>query len=170
MKWYTYLICFVMIIIGTFSGIQLFKEIKAESYINGSIDITNKFNQESYNYSGSSVTFYHNNDDTTETYIFETATLQVDDFNGDKNKYNLVLNDYIISNAQFNSGSVLGIIDIDFHDINGEIVCSSTLTISIKFLSKETVLCLSTTGKIQADYLTQYFNDNGIRLQVIELL
>ena len=59
MKWYTYLICFVLIVVGTFCGIQLYKEVKAESYINGSIDISNHFSQESFNYISSSVTFYN---------------------------------------------------------------------------------------------------------------
>lgn len=159
-----------MIIIGTFSGIQLFKEIKAESYVNGSIDVTNKFSQESYNYTASAVTFYHENNDNTDTYTFEANTLKVEDYNGEKNKYNLLLNDYIVTNTQFNAGSILGIIDIDFHDVNGDIVCTARLNISIQFLSNESKLKLSTTGKIQADYLTQYFNDNGIRLQVVELI
>ena len=53
MKWYTYLICFILIIVGVFCGIELYKEVKAESYVNGSIDISNKFSQESFNYSSS---------------------------------------------------------------------------------------------------------------------
>ena len=36
MKWYSYLICFILIIVGVFCGIELYKEIKAESYVNGS--------------------------------------------------------------------------------------------------------------------------------------
>ena len=43
MKWYSYVICFVLILVGAFCGIQLYREVKAESYINGSIDISNKF-------------------------------------------------------------------------------------------------------------------------------
>ena len=50
MKWYSYIICFVLIVVGTFCGIQLFKEVNSKSYINGSIDISNRFSQESFNY------------------------------------------------------------------------------------------------------------------------
>ena len=59
MKWYTYLICFILIVVGVFCGIELYREVKAESYVNGSIDISNKFSQESFNYSSTSVVFYH---------------------------------------------------------------------------------------------------------------
>ena len=37
MKWYTYLICFVLIVVGAFCGVQLYKEVKAESYVKVSI-------------------------------------------------------------------------------------------------------------------------------------
>ncbi len=54
-----YLLAFVLIVVGVFCGIRLYKEIKAESYVNGSIDISNRFSQESFNYSSTSVVFYH---------------------------------------------------------------------------------------------------------------
>ena len=44
-----YLIAFVLIVVGVFCGIRLYKEIQSESYVNGSIDISNRFSQESFN-------------------------------------------------------------------------------------------------------------------------
>ena len=41
---------------------------------------------------------------------------------------------------------------------------------SIKFLSNKTQLILSTIGKESASFLEQYFNNNGIRLKVVEIL
>ena len=94
MKWYSYLICIVLIIVGVFCGIELYKEVKAESYINGSIDISNKFSQENFNYSSTSVVFYHDLYDETNTYTFEKELLKVEDFNGKEKEYKLILNDY----------------------------------------------------------------------------
>lgn len=37
-----YLLAFVLIVVGVFCGIRLYKEIKAESYVNGSIDISTR--------------------------------------------------------------------------------------------------------------------------------
>ncbi len=170
MKWYTYLICFVLIIVGTFCGIQLFKEVKAESYINGSIDISNKFSQESFNYSSTSVTFYHDLYDETDTYTFDKELLKVEDYNGQKKTYQLWLNDFILLDTEFNAGSVYSSVKIDFYDEYGAIVCNSVMEISIKFLSNKSQLTLSTKGEESASFLEQYFSDNGIRLKVVEIL
>ena len=170
MKWYTYLICFVLIIIGVFCGIELYKEIKAESYVNGSIDISNKFSQESFNYSSSSVTFYHDDYDTTNSYSFQKDLLVVDSFNGKEKTYQVILNDYILFNTEFNHGSIFSNVAIDFYDTEGNVICNADMKISIVFLSNKTQLTLATVGDKNSSFLQQYFTDNGIRLRVVEIL
>ena len=153
-----------------FCGLQLYREIKAESYVNGSIDISNKFSQDSFNYSNTSVVFYHEINDDTNTYSFEKDLIKVEDFNGEDKKYKVTLNDFVLLDAKINAGSIYSLVNIDFYDTNNEIVCKSQLNISIKFLSNKTTLNLSTIGKENASFLEQYFKDNGIRLRVIEIL
>lgn len=165
-----YLIAFVLIVVGVFCGIRLYKEIKAESYINGSIDISNRFAQESFNYSSTSVVFYHDLYDDTDTYAFEKDLLKVENFDGKTKTYQVVLNDYILLNCDINAGSVFATVDMDFYDTNGNIVNRATMKISVMFLSNKTQLTLTTTGNENASFLEQYFNDNGIRLRVIEIL
>ena len=170
MKWYTYLICFVLVIVGTFCGIQLYKEVKAESYINGSIDISNKFSQENLNYSSTSLVFYHDLYDDTDTYSFEQDLPKVENFNGQKKSYELWLNDFIILDAEFNAGSVYSTVQLDFYNEYGNIIYSSKLNISVKYLSSKTLITLSTKGQESASFLEQYFKDNGIRLKIVEIL
>jgi len=170
MKWYTYLICFILIIVGVFCGIELYKEIKAESYVNGSIDISNKFSQESFNYSSSSVSFYHDDYDTTDTYTFQKDLLVVDSFNGKEKTYQVILNDYILFNTEFNPGSIFSNVAIDFYDTEGNVICNADMKISIVFLSNKTQLTLATVGDKNSSFLQQYFTDNGIRLRVVEIL
>ncbi len=165
-----YLLCFVIIVVGVFCGIRLYKEVKAESYINGSIDISNRFSQESFNYSSTSVVFYHDLYDDTQTYTFEKELLKVDDFDGNKKSYQVVLNDYVLLNCEINAGSVFATVDMDFYNTEGKVVNSASMKISVKFLSGNTQLTLATTGKENASFLEQYFKDNGIRLQIIEIL
>lgn len=165
-----YLLSFVIIVVAVFCGIRLYKEIKAESYINGSIDISNRFTQESFNYSSTSVVFYHDLYDDTETYSFEKDLLKVDDFDGKAKTYQVVLNDYILLNTEINAGSVFATVNMDFYDTDGNVINSATLKISVKFLSNKTQLTLATTGKENASFLEQYFSDNGIRLRIIEIL
>lgn len=170
MKWYTYLICFILIIVGVFCSIELYKEVKAESYINGSIDISNQFEAESFNYSSTSVVFYHDLYDDTNTYTFDKELIKVEDFDGKNKKYNVVLNDYILLDTEFNSGSIFSTFEIDFYNTEGSIICNAEMKISIKFLSNKTQLTLTTVGKECASFLEQYFADNGIRLRVVEIL
>ncbi len=165
-----YLVAFVIIVAAVFCGIRLYKEIKAESYINGSIDISNRFAQESFNYSSTSAVFYHDLYDDTDTYSFEKELLKVDDFDGKAKTYQVVLNDYVLLNTEINAGSVFATVDMDFYDTDGQIVNSATMKISVLFLSNKTTLTLTTTGKENASFLEQYFADNGIRLKIIEIL
>lgn len=170
MKWYTYIICFLLIVLGVFCGIRFYEELKAESYINGSIDISNKFSQESFCYIADSVTFFHDIYDETDTHTFNKELLKVDDFNGKEKLYKIELNDFVIINADIKAGSVYAPITMDFYNTDGDIVCNGTLNISIKFLSGKTTLTLSTIGEEQKGFFEQYFTDNGIRLKVVEIL
>ena len=165
-----YVIAFVVIVVGVFCGIRLYQEIKAESYINGSIDISNRFAQESFNYSSTSVVFYHDLYDDTDTYAFEKDLLKVENFDGKKKTYQVVLNDYVLLNTEINAGSVFATVDMDFYDTNGNVINSAVMKLSVKFLSNKTQLTLATTGNENVSFLEQYFADNGIRLRVIEIL
>lgn len=170
MKWYVYLLCFVLVIAGTFCGIRLYQLVTAESYINGSIDIKNKYSMESFSYANTSVEFYHDIYDESDTYSYEIDLKRVDTFDGIRKQYEVVLNGFVLTDTKISSGSVFSTASIDFYSTNGEIVCSSKLDISVKFLSGKTTLALSTVGGQNASFLTQYFKDNGIRLKIIEKL
>ena len=165
-----YLIAFVLIVVGVFCGIRLYKEIKAESYINGSIDISNRFTQESFNYSSTSVVFYHDLYDDTDTYAFEKDLLKVENFDGKTKTYQVVLNDYVLLNTEIAAGSIFATVDMYFYAKNGNVINSAVMKLSVKFLSNKTQLTLATTGNENASFLEQYFADNGIRLRIIEIL
>lgn len=170
MKWYAYILCFIFILLGAFCGIQLYREIKSESYINGSIDISNKFSQENFNYSSTSVVFYHDLYDETDTYLFEQDLLKVENFNGQQRTYEVWLNDFILLDTEFNAGSIYSTVKMDFYNEYNQVLCNAEMKISIKYLSSKTQLTLSTVGLENASFLEQYFADNGIRLKVLEIL
>jgi hypothetical protein len=159
-----------MVIAGAFCGIRLYSLATRESYINGSINIENKFRMESFSYANTSVEFYHDIYDMTDTYSYEIDLLRVDGFDGVRNNYQIVLNGYILADTQITAGMAFCKAYLDFYDTDGQIVCSSSLDISVKFLSDKTALTLATTGGQNASFLTQYFRDNGIRLKINRLL
>lgn len=165
-----YLLCFAVIVAGVFCGIRLYKEVKAESYVNGTIDISNRFSQESFKYTATSVVFYHDLYDDTDTYMFEKDLLKVDNFDGTKKVYQVLLNDYILFNCDIHAGAVFATAYLDFYDTNGNIVCNAEMQLSVTFLSDKTQLKLATVGNESASFLEQYFADNGIRLLINEIL
>lgn len=169
MKWYSYLICCVLIVLGVFCAIQLYKEVKATSYVNGSIDISNRFSQESFKYTSTSAVFYHDLYDDTDTYYFEKDLLKTENFDGEKKTYKVMLNDYVLFNADINAGSVFAVVTIDFYDTQGQLLQSADMNVSVKFLNNKTQLTLATIGNANAKFLEQYFSDNGLRLQIIEI-
>jgi len=161
-----------IIVVGIFSSISLYTEVKAESYTNGSIDITNQFSQESLNYTTNSITFYpdYYADDDTVVYYFNTDLLPVDDFNGQDNNYTVELNDYILLNAEMEEGSVDATFSISFLGTSGELECEATLNISITFYDDKTNLYLTTSNSNEAQYLEHYFTNNSFSLEVLMLI
>ena len=169
MKWYVYLICFALMLVGGFCGFQLYQLVTAKSYVNGSINIQNQFVMESFSYRNDNLTFYHDLYDTSQTYSYEIELKPVADFNGIEKQYAIILNDYVLFDTEINAGSVFATVYLDFYDTDGTLKCSSSMTISIKFLSNRTQLLFETTGVENASFLTQYFTDYGIRLRVNEI-
>ena len=161
-----YIIGSLVIISGLICGVAFYKEVTAKSYVNGSINIQNQYSMESFQYNSNSVVFYQNSG--TNTYTYSTDLLKVADFNGEKKNYEVVVNDYILP-ATVSAGAVDTTLLLDFYSTSGELTCSSAMKINIKFLSDKTQLTFSVVGEKQAQFLEQYFKDNGIRLRINEI-
>lgn len=161
-----YIIGSLVIISGLICGVAFYKEVTAKSYVNGSINIQNQYSMESFQYNSNSVIFYQNSG--TNTYTYSTDLLKVADFNGEKKNYEVVVNDYILP-ATVSAGAVDTTLLLDFYSTSGELTCSSAMKINIKFLSDKTQLTFSVVGEKQAQFLEQYFKDNGIRLRINEI-
>jgi len=164
-----YTVCGVLIVAGLFCGIDLYKNLTAQSYIRGSINIENTFSMESFNYSSTGVTFYHDLYDNTETWNYDIDLKPVNDFNGQRNTYQLVINDYIIFGTVVNAGSINADFNMDFYNTSGDMICSAEMKVKIAFYSNKTSLSLVVVGNQAASFLEQYFADNGIRLFVNEI-
>lgn len=170
MKWYVYVICIVLIILGVLCGIKLYKEIRSESYINGSIDIENIFSQKDFAYSTTSFTFYHDLYDETNTYVFEQNLLPVEDFNGLENQYLVFFNDKLITSTQITAGAVYSTIEMDFYSISGSLISKVQANLSLKFFSDKTNLLVSVQGQENANLFEQYAKANDFRLKIEKIL
>ena len=108
--------------------------------------------------------------DTSETYVFEKNLAKVENFNGLENKYSVKLNDYILTDSKISAGTIISNMVIYFYDLNGAIICEPNLQIIINFYANKTELLLSTQGEENASFLEEYFDNNGLCLEVIEIL
>lgn len=174
MKWYSYIICFALMLVGIWSGIMLWQKVHAESYINGSIKVTNDLYFESFTYDNSlfSEVIVFTNDiyDKTNTYIWTSENLPtVPDFNGVNNKYQIEINGYRIFDAAINAGGVLVRTNIDFYGTENNLLCRVYYDLSIKFLSNKTEVSIKTVGQQNANFIEQYFADNGLRIKIKEI-
>ena len=166
MKWYSYLICAVLILLGTFFGIKFYQKLTAESYVNGQINIQNEFSMKHFKYTTTGLAFYHDEYDETNTYYFEKQLLKVEDFNGLKYEYQITLNNIPLLNAEIFAGEVTNISQIDFRDTQNQMLCQAEFKIHIVFISDKTILRVETTGQKNAEFLNQYFLDNGFKLEI----
>ena len=161
-----YLVSSVIIIGACICGVQLYKEVTAKSYVNGSIDIQNQFVVESFEYSNDVIIFYK---ESENSYLFDIDLIPVKDFNGEEKEYQIKLNDYVLFNAEIKAGSVESEVQIDLYDVNGELLNSSNLKIKVEFLSNKTNLKLVADSLEDSEYLSQYFEDYGFTLKILEL-
>ena len=44
--------------------------------------------------------------------------LKVEDFNGEKKEYKVILNDYVLIGSEINAGSIFSVVNMDFYDTN----------------------------------------------------
>ncbi len=159
-----YVIGAIIIAVGILSTIGLVKELKAESYVNGSIDIPTNTEQV-LNYSATNLTLYDDPNDNLSIYSYST-TLPSTTFDGNEYRYNVSLNEYQLIDITIGAGYIYAVATMSFYNVNGDLQCEAIINISILFLSNETQLQISVEGTEQSEYIEQYFNDNGIRLLV----
>lgn len=175
MKWYSYIICFALMLVGIWSGITLWQKVHSESYIHGSIKVTNDLYLESFAYDnslfGDAIVFVNDIYDITNTYTWTSENLPtVPDFNGATNTYQIEINGYRIFDATINAGGVLVRTNIDFYDTENNLLCDGYYDLSIRFLSNRTEVSVKTVGQQNANFIEQYFADNGLRITIKEVI
>lgn len=168
MKIKGYIITIVLILVGIYSGISLYQQATATSYVNGEINIENEFKRESFNYTNSSVAFYPGENATS--YIFETDLLKVEGFDAEKKDYVVTLNGDPVLDVEFTAGAVNAQYTKCFYGTDGSVAHQGTLNVVIRFLTGKTQLVLSVKDATSATYFEQFFTDYGIRLIVTEIL
>lgn len=165
-KWYQYLICFIFIVTGIFSGIYMSKVWSETSGVYGSISSIETQN----NYSVVAKFDYGTIPFDTEDYSTYSnyRSWEHIDFDGKSADYVVLFNDNMLSDVFIYDGKISGTCTLKFYGTDGSVVCSAVLNIRIEFLEDRTdVLITTTNSNNEIGYLNYYMNTNGSILKVV---
>lgn len=154
----------LIIVIAVICSINFYRISSAESYINGSISVENKYSTQDFKYSTTDIVFVEE-----DTYIYQIDLLKVQDFDGVNKNYSVYLNEYLLI-CDINYGSIKTNFVADFYDENGnKLLNKANLEINVRFLNQRTELELKTETLEEAEFFEQFFSDYGFRLEVKEI-
>ena len=170
MKWYTYLICFILIFIGAFCGINLVKEVNSKSYINGTINDLYNSGSTVFYYGQTNVVFYDDPNDNSDELIFEVEVMKTaNKFNAVVKEYYILMNNHLLYDYDVLHGGIVSSIPLSFKNPDGSTLCSIQGTLYINFYVKKTNIKIAVSNTVQASYLEDYFSNNGFTLSVVEI-
>ena len=167
MKWYNYLICYLLIILGTFSLIRLVDIWTRTSSVVGSpttIEIQNNY-ELVCKYDLSTMIF------ETEDYQMYTSNNSYAhlDFDGTDGNYKLLINDKLLSDVTVHAGKIEADYSRNFYDFDKSIITTVDLNIVVYFYNDETLITVQTKNVNNSQaYLMQYMATDGFILKVVK--
>lgn len=167
MKWYHYIICFVLIFIGVFCTMELVKLFNVKSAEYGTvitIETKNDYTEVS-RFDYGSLSF------DTEDYVNFTniSTFSPTEFNGKENDYTILVNGNPTNNLVVNAGKISGDFSMTFYDLNGDVATVSDLHILIEYYASGTKVTLTIQNNNDSvSYFTTYTNINGAVIKVVQ--
>ena len=170
MKWYSYLICGLIIIVGVFCGVNMAQIWSQQSGVYGepyTIETKNDYKiVDGGKFDFGAIAF-----DTEDNMNFTSITPfnPVENFDGTKNDYAILFNDNLISDVKFFAGQIDCVYKMNVYNTKGEIVSTPALDITIKILESQTVISINMTNENNAyGYFTQYMQYNGAIIKIVE--
>lgn len=167
MKWYVYLICFILIVVGIFSSIKLIEIFNISSQEYGTaitIETENEY-EEISKFDFGIISF------ETEDYInFSSITTYASqEFDGENKDYLLLFNDQPAINIIIGSGKISGDVVLVFYDLAGEITSKAELHFVVEYFASQTRVTVTITNENDSiAYLESYMGINGAILKVVE--
>ena len=167
MKWYHYLICGVLIVIGIFSSINLVELFNVSSQEYGSvitIETQNNYNEVSKFDLG---TF--SLQPTSGNNYTETITLAPETFDGAGKDYLILFNGKPANNVDSKSGQISGDVSLTFYDLEGKEITTANFNVAIQYYVTQTVITISMTNENDSvSYLSHHTNTTGAVISVVE--
>lgn len=165
MKWYSYIICFILIIVGAFCTVELVDLFSVKSGEYGSVISY----QTHDNYEEFSKFDFGSIDFDTEDYnsYKDISTFGSQKFDGTKEDYVLFFNGQPLNNVVQTAGCINGNLSLKFYDLNGDEITTANVHFVIEYLASATKVTTTITNTNNSvSYLTAYMEINGAVLQV----
>lgn len=167
MKWYTYVICFILIIVGVFCTIELVDLLDVQSGEYGSVvsyninDVYEEFSKFDYGV----ISF---DTDDYKTYVSTTAYVS-QKFNGTKEDFAMFFNGQPLTNIVQSSGRINGDLSLIFYDLNGKKITTADMHFLVEYLASSTKVTISITNTNNSlSYLNAYMEINGAVLRIVK--
>jgi len=167
MKWYSRLICILLIISGIFCTMGCIEVWSEKSAVYGTVESIETKNNYSEVAKFDLGTLPFESEDDVNYYFTENHDHI--DFNGLENDYSLLFNDNLASDVEVYAGKIVGTIEIKFYDKENVNVSTAKLNVVIEFLDSDTVISISMKNSNNSiAYLTRYTGVHGSVLKIVE--
>ena len=165
MKWYSYILCFILIIVGAFCTVELVDLFSVKSGEYGSVISyqTHGDYEEFSKFDFGSIDF-----DTEDYKAYkDISTFGSQKFDGTKENYVLFFNGQPLNNVVQTAGRINGDLSLKFYDLNGDEITTADIHFMVEYLASNTKVTITTNNTNNSvSYLTAYMEINGAVLQV----
>lgn len=141
MKWWQWIMCFIIISSGIFFTIDGIKILTTKSKTYGNYEYISNENLEIFKAECPDIVF--NDMKVDNGYYIWNKTFEHIDFNGIQNDYILLINDCLTYNEISSAGSMKSNFNIDFIGTDGNVIGSMSVGLIINFFASNTEIQLS---------------------------
>lgn len=167
MRWWGYAICIVIILVSIFMLLDMVKTFTSKStsigfateskFFESAVDIEIDINQSSLQLN-----------EQTGFYEYSTTIKAVNNYDGIKNKYELLVNNNPCNINDCGAGYLKSEFIKKFYNVDGEILVTGTLLINFNFYQNKTEIQILTKGNAEeVSYWKSFIANEGLNLNIV---
>jgi hypothetical protein len=167
MKYILYLISIVIIVCSLFAGVDIWRNYSEKSHTYGDIVISGRKINSAFEKTFDNFAGYWEPTGTVNTWQFRENFADIIEFDGTKNDYGILINNYPCLVKTVSAGLILGELNMTFYATTGEITAVTNLTVKIEFLHDKTKFTLQVTNaEIAVGYINNLVLADGFTVTV----
>lgn len=164
------ILCIAWLGLGIYSGVTLYKYERTQSEVRGEPEIHDPYEDfKFYEYDVGKNLVWYQNEDGTYYYQIEYATSIA--FEGEENKYQLLVNNSPCTRTTSSYGRLYGLYQKQFKDLDGQVTDTINFEITFAFSSSQISLTITTDATSEnIATVREYVNVNGFELRIIDTI